>query len=291
MSKLLNNKIWKNRAQLSEMWFKSLRDKICSEFEKLEIQYKNTNKTIKLNPGKFKVSKWKRNEENGGGGLMSIMKGCLFEKVGVNISTVNGKFPDNYKNQIKGAKKDPSYYATGISVVAHMHSPLIPAAHMNTRFILTSNAWFGGGYDLTPTFKNDSMYKKFHKNLKVMCDIHDTSYYKKYSKWCDEYFYLPHRNERRGIGGIFYDYLDTNWEKNFRFTKNVGSHFLESFPNIITENYKTKWNEKQRYKLLEKRGRYAEFNLLYDRGTLFGLKTAGNIDAIFMSLPPKVTWK
>ena len=291
MSKLLKSKKWKEKSKLAESAFKALRDKICKEFEMLEddfVKMNNSNKSLKA--AKFIYNSWKRDEKNGGGGITSIMKGSLFEKVGVNISTVKGNFSNDFKTKIKGAQKDPGFYATGISVVAHMNSPFIPAAHMNTRFIMTTDAWFGGGCDLTPTFKNASIYNNFHNDLKKMCDYHDSLYYKKFSKWCNEYFYLPHRKEERGIGGIFYDYLDCDWDKNFLFTKNVGDFFLKHFSTLITKNYKKKWSVEDRLKLLEKRSRYVEFNLLYDRGTIFGLKTGGNPDAILMSLPPEVKW-
>ncbi len=291
MSKLLKDLKWKKRSKEVEIWFKTLRNQICKEFEKLEDSYIKINCSEKnLTAGRFNYNNWERSEKNGGGGTTSIMKGSLFEKVGVNISTVKGVFSKDFQASIKGAKEDPSFYATGISVVAHMHSPFIPAAHMNTRFIMTTEAWFGGGCDLTPTFKNIDLYNHYHKSLNSMCNLHNKAYYKKYSKWCKEYFYLPHRKEERGIGGIFYDYLDSNWKKDFLFSKNVGEFFLKHYSSIVKNNYDQKWTENERQKLLEKRSRYVEFNLLYDRGTIFGLKTGGNPDAILMSLPPEVKW-
>ena len=224
---------------------------------------------------------------------MSIMHGRVFEKVGVNISTVYGAFPNDMKNKIPGAKLNPNFYATGISLVAHMHSPLIPSAHFNTRFICTSKNWFGGGADLTPTYLNKSkkISKDFHNALKKTCDIHNPAYYPKFKKWCDEYFFLPHRNEARGLGGIFFDNLDNNFEKNFNFIKDIGNTFSEIFSKIVMSKINNQWNQSQKNAQLLKRGRYVEFNLLYDRGTAFGLQTKGNIDAIFMSLPPEVSWK
>ena len=276
--------------------FKNLRDQICNNFENIEKSLSN-GPNIKLKPGKFKKTKWDRTPDkgykSGGGGIMSIMYGRVFEKVGVNISTVYGSFSNEMKKSVPGAKKNPSFYATGISVVAHMHSPLIPAAHFNTRFISTSKSWFGGGTDITPVSieKSKAISKKFHLDLKNTCDTHNKNYYPKFKKWCDEYFYLPHRNEPRGIGGIFFDNLENNFEKDFSFVKDVGQTFLNTFSDIINSKINNTWSKKQKEQQLQKRGRYVEFNLLYDRGTAFGLKTKGNIDAIFMSLPPSVSWK
>ena len=279
-----------------EKYFYNLRNQICSEFESIEnIISENTN--INLNPGKFKRKIWKRKPDkgylSGGGGIMSIMYGRVFEKVGVNISTVMGSFTEEMKNKIPGAENNPNFYATGISVVAHMHSPLIPAAHFNTRFIRTTKNWFGGGADLTPTYSNKSknISKKFHANLKKTCDKYSSLYYPKYKKWCDEYFYLPHRKEKRGLGGIFFDYLENDFENDYEFVKDIGQTFIKTYSKIVKENINKTWTKKQKNDQLFKRGRYVEFNLLYDRGTAFGLKTEGNIDAIFMSLPPNVSWK
>jgi coproporphyrinogen III oxidase len=223
---------------------------------------------------------------------MGIMYGDIFEKVGVNVSTVHGKFNNKFKKQIPGADKTGKFWASGISVVAHMNSPFIPSFHFNTRFIVTENSWFGGGMDMTPTFKNIKDKNILHKSLKKMCDQHNKRYYKKFSKECDEYFYLPHRKETRGDGGIFFDHINTNkFEEDFAFTKDTGKSFLDIAPQIIIENIEKKWTENDKIKQKIKRGRYAEFNLLYDRGTRFGLETGGNIDAILMSMPPEAIWK
>tara|TARA_B100000686_G_scaffold305938_1_gene344912 strand:+ start:28641 stop:29522 length:882 start_codon:yes stop_codon:yes gene_type:complete len=276
--------------------FKNLRNKICNSFEDLELSLSNgPNQNLKS--GKFKKTLWKRPPDkgfkSGGGGVMSLMYGRVFEKVGVNISTVYGSFSEEMKNIIPGAKNNPNFYATGISLVAHMHSPLIPAAHFNSRFIITSKSWFGGGTDLTPTNIKSSktISNKFHSDLKNTCDIHNKHYYPKFKKCCDDYFFLPHRNEPRGIGGIFFDNLKNNFEDDFHFVKDIGETFLNTFTSIINLKINNNWTEKQKEEQLKKRGRYVEFNLLYDRGTAFGLKTKGNIDAIFMSLPPSVSWK
>ena len=276
-----------------ELYFKLLRNQICNTFENIENRSKNNKKKIGNN--KFIKKSWKRKPDKGystgGGGVMSIMKGDIFEKVGVNISTVFGKFSNEMKNKIPGASKKTDFYATGISLVSHMKSPIIPAAHMNLRFIQTTKSWYGGGIDLTPMCgKSLNIKKKFHNELKKTCDQHDPRYYKKFKEWCDSYFYLPHRKEPRGMGGIFFDYLDNNLENNFLFIKDVGETFLKIYPNIITQNINKKWNAKQKQEQLIKRGRYVEFNLLYDRGTAFGLQTGGNVEAIFMSLPPEVYW-
>lgn len=270
------------RKAIASNWFRELRDSICSEFEEIE--------KMKNSDAKFKKTTWDR--EGGGGGEMSIMNGQVFEKVGVNISTVFGEFSDNFAKEIPGTKNDKSFWASGISLVAHMHSPFIPAAHMNTRFIVTESSWFGGGGDITSTYINSEDVKLFHNYMKEACDNHDSSYYSKFKKNCDEYFFLPHRDEPRGQGGIFFDYLNTGkWEKDFSFTKNVGRNFKHAFNSIIKRNLNKSWTKEEKEKQLYKRGRYVEFNLLYDRGTKFGLMTNGNTDAILMSLPPEVKWK
>jgi coproporphyrinogen III oxidase len=258
-------------------WFENLRNQICEEFEKID------------GAGHFERKKWTR--AAGGGGEISLMKGKVFEKVGVNISTVFGEFSPEFAKQIPGADKDPRFFATGISLVAHMSSPLVPAVHMNTRFIVTTKSWFGGGSDLTPMYANEKDTADFHLAFKQVCDAYDDDYYAKFSKWCDDYFYLPHRKEPRGIGGIFYDYLDTgDWERDFAFTQDVGKTFKEVYSELVRRHKDKPFTDEQRQHQLRRRGRYVEFNLLYDRGTKFGIMTDGNPEAILMSLPPLVAW-
>ncbi len=231
------------------------------------------------------------NKENGGGGEMSMMKGNVFEKVGVNISTVFGEFSPEFRAQIPGAEADPKFWAAGISLVAHMRSPLVPAVHLNTRFICTTKEWFGGGSDLNPSFEDENDTKDFHQAFKNACDKYHSNYYPDFKKWCDEYFYIKHRKQARGVGGIFYDYLNSNnFTEDFSFTKDVGLAFLDIFPNLVRKNMFKKWNEEQREQQFIKRGLYTEFNLVYDRGTKFGLMTDGNVEAILMSLPPIAKW-
>ncbi len=270
------------KQKLTSNWFKSLQEMFCktiSDFEKNKISFKSTS--------------WKRNlkKDEGGGEYRILKDGKIFDKVGVNFSKVYGKFPKKFQQNIPGAKKDPRFWASGISVVMHMKNPLIPAMHFNTRYICTTFDWFGGGIDVTPSKKDNKEKEQFHKTLRDMCNRHDKNYYKKYKKWCDEYFYLPHRKEPRGIGGIFFDYKKNNFEKNFKFVRDVGITFETIFQKIINKKIKKKWTSKDKENQYIKRGRYAEFNLLYDRGTKFGLQTGGNVEGILMSLPPHAKWK
>ena len=278
------------KKKLASSWFSLLQQTICYDFEKIEIDF---GKKIGKKPKYFEKKNWKKSErKNEGGGTSTIIRnGLVFDSVGVNFSEVSGKFNKKFKDQVLGAKKNPSYWASGISVVAHMKNPKIPAMHFNTRFIVTSQNWFGGGMDSTPAIKDNNETKLFHNKIKNMCNKHDKNYYKKYKKWCDNYFYLPHRKETRGIGGIFFDYKKNNWKKDFDFIKDVGFCFLDCAKTIIRKKMYTKWTIKQKNIQLIKRGRYVEFNLLYDRGTKFGLNTGGNVNAILMSLPPEAKWK
>ena len=284
--------------QQTRAWFEALRDRICAAFEAIEADY-GGKQHGELPPGKFERKSWQRPRDtegpnagqDRGGGVMSVMKGRVFEKVGVNVSTVFGEFSPEFRKQMPGAADDPRFYATGVSLVAHMRSPRVPAVHMNTRFIATTKSWFGGGADLTPMVPNDEDTRDFHAALKAACDAHDAAYYPRFKKHCDEYFFLPHRNEPRGVGGIFYDYLNTeDFAKDFAFTRAVGEAYLGIYPKIVRRHMNEPWTAAEREHQLLKRGRYVEFNLLHDRGTKFGLMTGGNIDAILMSLPPEVKW-
>lgn len=281
------------KQQITSSWFEDLQNKICREFEKIEEEYfASDSKPIALEYNshpKFVEKIWERN--GGGGGKMRSMKGNVFEKVGVNFSQVHGSFSEEFRGQIPGTENSSQFWASGISLVAHMRSPLVPAAHFNTRFICTEKNWFGGGADLNPIFENEEDTKDFHGEFKSACDKANPAYYEKFKKECDEYFFIKHRGVSRGVGGIFYDYLDTkNFDADFEFTKNVGLAFLKIFPALIRKNMFAKWSDEQREQQFVKRGLYTEFNLLYDRGTKFGLATGGNVDAILMSLPPVAKW-
>jgi len=269
------------KQKLARNWFKLLQDIICNDIEKLEN-----------NKIKFKPKIWNRTKikDEGGGEFRILKDGKIFEKVGVNFSEVYGKFSNELKKNIPGASKDPNFWASGVSVVMHMKNPHVPAIHFNTRFIYTTHGWFGGGMDITPCIKDHKEKKRLHNELRKMCDRHNKNYYKKYKKWCDEYFYLPHRKETRGIGGIFFDYKKDNWEKEFKFIRDLGITFKIIFNSTINKKYKKKWTRKEKELQYIKRGRYAEFNLLYDRGTKFGLQTGGNVEGILMSLPPIAKW-
>ena len=279
-----------SEQQTARDWFESLRDRICAEFEAIEAEAGSG--------AKFDYVPWDRADIDGspgGGGVRGLMKGTVFEKVGVNVSAVGGRFSPEFAQGILGAAEDPRFFATGISLVAHMANPHAPAVHMNTRFLTTTRRWFGGGADLNPPIPYEEDTAEFHARLRAACAAHDQTYYGRFSKWAEEYFFIPHRGVQRGVGGIFYDHLEcqpkgATFEANLAFTRDVGEAFLDVFPKLVRRRMNSPFDAADRARQLEWRGRYAEFNLIYDRGTLFGLKTGGNVDAILMSLPPLATW-
>ncbi len=276
-----------HQQQAARDWFESLRTRICAEFEAIEREAGSD--------ASFTFTPWDREAPGltpgeGGGGVRGVMKGKIFEKVGVNVSTVSGEFAPDFARTIHGADENPAFFATGISLVAHMANPHVPAVHMNTRYLRTAKSWFGGGADLNPPLPRDDDTGEFHAVLKAACDAHDPDYYPRFKAWADDYFYIPHRQVHRGVGGIFYDHLEGEFDAGFAFTRAVGDAFLAAFPPIVRRRMHDSWTEADYRQMLEWRGRYAEFNLVHDRGTLFGLKTGGNVDAILMSLPPMASW-
>ncbi len=271
----------------ARQWFEGLRDRICAAFERLEDEFRGPD-ADQLPAGRFERRPWSR--EGGGGGVMALMRGRVFEKVGVNVSTVWGEFRPEFAQKIPGAEADPRFWASGISLVSHPRSPHVPPAHMNTRHIQTTKAWFGGGADLNPIVPDEADTSDFHARLEQACEPFDPDYYPRFKAWADDYFHLPHRGEQRGVGGIFYDYLETDLERTFAFTRAVGEAFLDIYPQLVERHMNRPWSAAERAHQLERRGRYVEFNLLYDRGSQFGLKTGGNPEAILMSLPPLVAW-